>query len=68
LLLIDQYALSTRDLLSELGMSTIVLNDYSKGLLAAERFFAELWEGKSGQFGAMAMSVAGRAAAAGANQ
>ena len=49
-------------------MSTIVLNDYSKGLLAAERFFAELWEGKSGQFGAMAMSVAGRAAAAGANQ
>lgn len=53
LLIIDGNAFSTSRRLSDIGITTVVFEDYPDGSLAAQRFFAEMWEGKSSVFGSM---------------
>jgi molecular chaperone DnaK (HSP70) len=58
-------AFETEGSLGLVGEKSCQFRDYPDGLLAAERFFAELWEGKSSQFGAISVKPMSRAAAIG---
>ena len=53
LILFDGDALITASQIAEIGRTTVILDDYPDGSLAAQRFFAEMWEGKCSRFGAM---------------